>query len=228
MKLKDFAGEMNQMPHLITSGKKMKIFEKIESSAMVHFAGHSFATGSKHTSGWQLEDDVLFDLADMEKIGESQTVPWFVFSNSCYAGNSGGSMEASGIAGAFLKAGISQVIGPVKKVNDIDALNFAKTFYGFLFKGMNPSESLLATKQQNMKEGFSNVTPLLYRLYGDPCFSIKGGKNTVFESSNLLIKKQPSFLKIIIMVLLLVAVALLLIYLTSPSGGDNIIYIPAK
>ena len=112
----------------------------------------------------------------MEKIGESSQPPWLVFSNSCYAGNTGGDTDFSGIAGAFLKAGVSQVIGPVKKVNDIDALNFAKIFYSFLFKGMNPSESLLAAKQQNMKEGSRGITSFLYRLYGDPCFSIKGKK----------------------------------------------------
>jgi hypothetical protein len=95
------------------------------------------------------------------------------FLNSCYASSCGRDSNLWGIAGAFLKAGVSQVIAPIKRINDREALAFARSFYGCLFKGISPAESLCSAKQGMQKSNPDSVTPLLYRLYGDPCFSPK-------------------------------------------------------
>ena len=80
-------------------------------------------------------------------------------------------VELSGIAGAFMRAGVAQVIGPAVQINDREAGAFAERFYGFLFKGGNAGEALLMARRK-LAEDNSAVTPLLYRLYGDPCFAI--------------------------------------------------------
>ena len=61
------------------------------------------STPDVHSTGWALENGMLFDIADIENIGANQPVPCLVFSNSCDAATCSG---LSGIAGAFLNAGI--------------------------------------------------------------------------------------------------------------------------
>ncbi len=222
--LKNFAQRNKQSVHLLTSGNKTKIYNEIVESGFIHFAGHSVHTGEKHSTGFLLNDNTLFDLGDIIRIGEKPIVPWFIFSNSCHAGDIRGDQDLSGIAGTFLQAGVSQVIGPIKKVNDEDALAFAKTFYELLFKGMNPSEALFGAKQKSVKNTNGSITPLLYRLFGDPCFSyFKKQPETDFHRDTK-IGKKFNLKKGILLVISLALISLLL-YLLWPS---SITYIPAK
>jgi len=173
MDLKEFAKKSGIETHLIVSGDKSKILEAMEISSMVHFAGHSFDTGKPDSTGWMIGPDAVLNPTEIEQMRTSPSVPWLIFSNSCHASSCGRDSNLWGIAGAFLKAGVSQVIAPIKRINDRDALAFARSFYGCLFKGMPPAESLCFAKQEMQKCHPDSVTPLLYRLYGDPCFSPK-------------------------------------------------------
>ncbi|MGA1867212.1 MAG: extracellular solute-binding protein [bacterium] len=142
---------------------------------VVHFAGHSHDTGNPDSTGWEINKNKLFNLHDIGKLRKGLSVPWLIFSNSCDAGMCGCDAHLHGIAGTFLKAGISQVIAPFKKVNDGEALKFAKYFYNNLFDGNPPSSSLLHAKKKVFEENPDSVTPLLYRLSGDPRFGVKDG-----------------------------------------------------
>ena len=74
---------------------------------------------------------------------------------------------------------ISEFIGPIRKVKDKEALHYARAFYRHLFKKtiltriIKPAQSLLAAKQEMLQEKPNCITPLLYRLYGDPKYIIK-------------------------------------------------------
>jgi hypothetical protein len=72
----------------------------------------------------------------------------------------------SGIAGAFLSAGVQQVIGPFCKLNDVQAKRCTMSFYSCLFKGKNAAQALTSLRKK-IPEG-AGVTPLFYRLFGDP------------------------------------------------------------
>ncbi|MGA1840206.1 MAG: extracellular solute-binding protein [bacterium] len=173
MDLKEFAKKGGIETHFISSGDKMKILEAIETSSMVHFAGHSLDTGEPDSTGWMIGPDKILNITEIEQMKTSPSVPWLIFSNSCCASSCGRDSNLWGIAGSFLKAGISQVIAPIKRIKDREALTFARSFYGCLFKGMPPAESLCLAKQGMQKDHPDSITPLLYRLYGDPCFSLK-------------------------------------------------------
>jgi hypothetical protein len=162
--------------HHIGYGSKSKIITAIEKSGMIHYAGHSVYTGDKYTSGWQLEGEELLTLSDLEKLESSRQIPWFVFSNSCHAGNSGASGDLTGIAGAFLKIGVAQVIGPVKKIEDESACEFACSFYKNMFNGKEPAESLRVTRNEMQRKNPGSIVPHCYRLFGDPCFRVPGRK----------------------------------------------------
>jgi len=210
--LKQFARKNGLEIHLIASGQRQKISEAIEKSSMVHFAGHSFDTDSPHTTGWEIGSDTILNLSEIEKMRKSLSVPWLIFSNSCHAGNCGEGPYLSGIAGAFLKAGVSQVIAPIKWVNDREALEFARSFYKYLFKRVTPAESLRAAKQERQKSNPDSVTPLFYRLYGDPRFDPKAG-NLLDEGKQK--DKKSVLLKPAAWTLSGIVIALLLIFIVE-------------
>ena len=212
------------MRHL-NDARKEKVFSCINQASIVHFAGHSFHTGDRTTSGWQTAPGELFDLCDMEHIGRSGKVPWLVFSNSCHAGNSGEDCELAGIAGALMKSGIPQVIGPVSRINDSDASNSALDFYRYLFKGKNPAEALLSMRKSLAGKV---LAPYLYRLYGDPCFTPirKDSVSDIAEQKTFQKKKKLSKKKQ--NVILIVLLVMLIILLFIPINNSGIMYVPAR
>jgi hypothetical protein len=213
--------------HLLCAGNHGKISDTIKHGAIVHYCGHSHYGKERFTTGWLIGPDTYFNLNDIEKIAESPTVPWLIFSNSCDAGTVGSNEELSGIAGAFLKAGVRQVVGPIKRVNDTAAKIFAEKFYNALFKGLNPAESLLKVKKEYITENDPDITPLLYRLYGDPCFKSAPDNKTIKKEIESQVyttrKRQP----VLIAGLVLLVIIILLI-LFWPLGSNQILYIPAK
>jgi hypothetical protein len=184
MHLKQFAKKSGFEIQLIASGQRSKILDAIKTSSIVHFAGHSFNMENPHSTGWEIGPDMVLDLIAIEKIGEGLSVPWLIFSNSCHASNCGEGSNLSGIAGAFLKAGASQVVAPIRRVNDREALEFAKSFYKYLFTGITPAESSRAAKHEIQKRNPDSITHLLYRLFGDPRFNPKGGGPPIEEPKN--------------------------------------------
>jgi len=221
--IQNIAKANHKNPHFVSSKDKEKIFAAVESAAIVHFAGHSVYSKEKNISGWQLSNGCFFDLVDMKQFGEKAGVPWLIFSNSCYAGNSGCNQDLAGMAGAFLQAGIAQVIGPITAVNDSEAKEFSLGFYECLFKGMTAGEAILAARLK-ISDSTSGVAQLLYRLYGDPCFSANPIKRD--EASAVIQKPRPHKLRTVIIIGIIVLVILIAVIFIPL--GSNIIYIPIK
>jgi hypothetical protein len=219
-----YAWKSGKDTHFISASDKQKIISSVENAAVVHFAGHSVYTGEKCSSGWKFGNTELFDIVAMEQLGSNGRVPWMVFSNSCNAGNSGCDKELSGIAGALLRAGVMQVIGPAAEIPDQAAHQFALCYYEYFFKGMTCGEALFTVRQRLYQENQAIIFPLLYRLYGDPCFSPQPSaslplKETKSLEKSLIKSKRGLF---IFIVLLIIAIVILSI----PFGNGNIIYIP--
>jgi ribose transport system substrate-binding protein len=172
--LKNMVNKYGLSTHCITETDTLKALNAIERSAIVHFAGHSVTSGPDGVAGWEIGKNRYFTIVDILKLEKNPFVPHCVFSNSCQAGTCGAGTGMSGIAGAFLKAGIPIVIGPLRIINDKDALQFALCFYQELLKKhffspmANPSHALLVAKQTMLKHNPQAITPLLYRLFGDP------------------------------------------------------------
>lgn len=223
--LKSLAAKAGRTVHFLSSATTEKLAEALSTAAVVHYAGHSEDTGEAHSSGWRIDRDVLFDLADIEGIGRAGAVPRLVFSNSCEAG---GAAHLAGIAGAFLKAGVAQFLGPIHVVDDIEASRFAESFYGYLFRGMTGAQAMLAARQRMRSETPGSITPLLYRLFGDPCF--EPGANVQRESEEPAPgpQRRRKIALAIVAVAAIIAVIILAAWLLAPQSGGNIIYIPAQ
>jgi CHAT domain-containing protein len=223
--LRKLAKETGQSAHYLDTSDKQRVLTVMSSASIVHFAGHSHYTGESLSSGWQLGKNSLLDLAEMKNISRNASVPRLVFSNSCHAGNSGCGPELAGIAGAFMQAGVAQVIGPAVQVNDNEAKDFAGLFYNFLFAGADAGEALLEARKK-MHEKSASITPFLYRLYGDPCFSAKEKPET--DNSVSIIKPSPRRIPLAIWIaIIFLAIAIIVLLLIS-FGGNNVIYIPGK
>ena len=221
--LKDLAIKIIKSIHLLTSCDKDKMNDLIKHSSIVHFAGRSFENSHKHTPGWELSSDVFYDLEDMENLVTFPKKPWLVFSNSCYAGNAG--TELSGIAGAFMRAGVPQVLGPIKEVNDTTALKMAEIFYNNLFRGVSAAESLRVARIKLSSDMSNGISVYLYRLFGDPCFKalskIKKIKSKRIKIN--LTSRKWLFIAVVILSLILVIIVLLF-----PLGKEGILYVPVK
>ncbi len=223
IQLKSFCNEKNWPVHLLTSADKTKIISEIKKAGIVHFAGHSVDNHRRDLTGWKFGKEILLNIIDIEKIGSEASVPWLVFSNSCYGGNNGAENNFSGIAGAFLKAGVLQVIGPVQEVHDAQAFLFAKNFYNSLFNGLSCAEALFLAKQELLTDNAQGLSVLFYRLFGDPCSDYAEQRQPLSPIVHKILS-QPIKLLVIVGVLL----SLLLLIIAIVSNSENIFYIPPK
>ncbi len=173
MQLKEYIKKQGIIAHFIAQGTRQKILDSMAQASCVHFAGHSHA--DDNTSGWEIQQETYLTTDDIGSLAKNPAVPWLIFSNSCHGGRCSNSSHLSGIAGAFLNAGIPQFIGPIDRVNDSEASAYAFSFYQhlfkkrFLLKRILPAQILLGTRRKMLKQNPHLVTPLFYRLFGDPC-----------------------------------------------------------
>ena len=154
-----------QVRHVMQADNK-KLIAEIPDASIVHFAGHSSPDQEYDTAGWRLGNKQYFDIEHIKNISASPVLPWLVFSNSCNGGRIMLDPGLSGIAGAFLSAGVQQVIGPFCKLNDEQAKRCTISFYSYLFKGKNVAQSLTLLRKKFPRG--AGITPLFYRLFGDP------------------------------------------------------------
>lgn len=179
LRLKNFAGKKGLLTHFISRADKHKVLDSITRASFVHFAGHSLCNGNAGHIGWEIGRGSVLSSDDIQTLRHYPSVPWLIFSNSCHGGSCGGNEIIGGIAGAFLIAGIPQFIGPIQKVNDNEACEFAIYFYRqlfkkrYLFKRIRPAKLLHNARKEMTKHKPSCTTPLFYRLYGDPCYSLR-------------------------------------------------------
>lgn len=146
---------------------------------VVHYAGHAEPGGGPER-GWWLGDGVLGPTAVRELIG-GRSFPRLIFSNACRSASEGGVNPATGLAAAFLEAGVELYIGTTQDVPDEPASLFALTFYKTLLGA--PSEGVgeaLRAARVALAEryGERSVYWASWVLYGDPrgeCFGRERG-----------------------------------------------------
>lgn len=164
--LKSIAVKRNRQVRLVMKADNYKLNSGIPEASIVHFAGHSGPDLQHSKAGWKLGKENYFDTDDMIKLGACTMLPWLVFSNSCDGGRISVDPGLSGIAGAFLYAGVHQVVGPFCKLNDMQAKCCTIQFYKSLFKGKSAAQALTSLRNKCTQE--VGLTPLFYRLFGDP------------------------------------------------------------
>jgi hypothetical protein len=226
--LKNFAMKKKQPVRLLTQADREKLLADIPNASIVHFAGHSDAPPDSGICGWEVSNGKRFDAGDIREAGTGVAMPWLVFSNSCYGGSAKADAGLSGIAGAFLAAGVPQVIGPVCAVNDSAAANCSISFYEYLFKGMSAAQALRSMKR-SFPSGPAGTAPLLYRLFGDPLYRGPVRPDFVEDTFDRHARKLPSLKKVILtaIAVLLLAVGIFVVAVNS-CDPNSVIYIPAK
>ena len=167
--LKSAAVNRKRQVRLVMQADNQKLAAEIPLASMVHFAGHSGPDQEFATAGWRLGQGNYFDTNAILGTGTSPVLPWLVFSNSCDGGRIMVNPGLSGIAGAFLSAGVQQVVGPFCKLNDVQAKRCTIGFYYWIFRGKSAAQALMLLRRKS-PEG-TGLTPLFYRLFGDPRFT---------------------------------------------------------
>jgi hypothetical protein len=167
--LRSFAVGKRRQVRLLMQADAEKLTTEIPVASMVHFAGHSGLDSNLVADGWKLSDGTFFTNGNICKVASSPLLPWLIFSNSCDGGRVSVDKGLSGIAGAFLSAGVHQVVGPFCKLNDLQAGQCTVSFYNYLFKGKSVAYALMSLRKK-MPQG-AGLTPLFYRLFGDPRYN---------------------------------------------------------
>lgn len=182
--LRGIAIKRKRQVRVVMKADSHKLVAEIPESSIVHFAGHSGPDQEYGTAGWRLGNGVYFSTDDIIKTADSPVLPWLVFSNSCDGGRVMMNSGLSGIAGAFLSAGVHQVVGPCCKLNDLQAMCCTMAFYTALFKGKSVAQALSSLRKN--RPGGAGVTPLLYRLFGDPRYVEPKNKRVLRKIAPLL------------------------------------------
>jgi len=214
--------------HLITQFDKDKLLLEIQSHSILHFAGRSFDEDDPRGQGWDIGSQQLFSTIEMEQLRTSGIIPFLVFSNSCYGGQSGSGMR--GIAGALLKSGVPQVIGPIIKVGDKSAFRVAECFYAHLTGVMNVAQALYLTKKELGQCSSDDIIPHFYRLFGDPCYKLTINKTTaIVTSADMATPPKKHGLSGTLMFLLLLTVIVIgLVLLFFPLERSPVLFIPGR
>lgn len=194
--LKSSAINCKRQVKLVLQADSQKLITEIPGASIVHFAGHSGPDEMHTAAGWKVGDNHYFDTEQISKLGTSPVLPWLVFSNSCDGGRIIVNSGLSGIAGAFLSAGVQQVIGPFCKLNDAQAMRCTESFYSCLFKGKNAAQALTSLRKKS-PEG-TGLTPLFYRLFGDPRYKVPA-KNRLWFNISLVVSSIVLFVSLLIL-----------------------------
>lgn len=203
---------------MISSASVEKFREIFTGSSVVHYSGHSVFNDSTGICGWKIEKDTVVDVNELLPDSSIEKRPALVFSNSCEAAQASASL--SGVAGALMKKGVTQIIGPFTRVNDKEAAECAIEFYHYLLKSRSPSEALYSMKKQHQK----SPAALVYRLFGDPCWIFNDSSSSppvVKDERKPVAQKQ---LKWVILAAIVIIVLILLFFPFSTS--NNILYTP--
>jgi hypothetical protein len=143
-------------------GKKEQALYIMENSNILHFAGHS-GVSEKGEPLFQINGKNKIDLTgkDIEKLN---SVPEFIWMNSCESANSG----LNSWAEIFIKKGVICFIGCSNKMSDIVAEKAASIFYDYFSLGETAGYSyyMMMTELCCFPEIF------LFRFYGDSFYSL--------------------------------------------------------
>ncbi len=149
---------------------------------IVHFAGHCrYDPVHPEKTGWELSDSRL-TTEDILTLGENAVLPSLVFSNACQSARVAKEVadidyreKNYSLASAFLFSGVRHYIGTSRKVEDHTSLEFARSFYARVGKGISIGEAVrCARKDLIEKHGADSLCWTSYLLYGDPTFAFFG------------------------------------------------------
>jgi CHAT domain-containing protein len=145
---------------------------------VIHYAGHAFFDARNPAqSGILCHNHVPLTGADLAGIGN---LPGLVFFNACEAGRVRGARpparlkqhaESVGLAEAFLRGGVANILGTYWPVGDDAAERFAGMFYGRLLRGESMRDAIQAGRTAVRDTGSKDWAN--YIFYGDPEFVLK-------------------------------------------------------
>lgn len=168
----------------VLSGERATIAEFKRSIApgdydIIHFSGHAvFDRQAPEQSALAFYDGVL--KADEILTLDWKAPPYFVFNSACESGRAGAGRHlvskgrhSSGLASAFIAAGVSAYAGYYWPVSDVGAGIFSGQFYQNLFARENVGLAFLEARKQTMweLEGVGDLTGLSAILFGDAASS---------------------------------------------------------
>lgn len=149
-----------------TSVTRDDVRELLREHDLLHVAGHVDAAGLR------LRDGHLSP-ADVERMAGGRALPSLVFLNGCAA--VGSSAADSGLARAFLRAGVSHCLGPLYDVPDAIGRELAVAFYSALGPGVAVGAALgQARAAVAAQVGARAVLWAPYAHYGAPDASLPG------------------------------------------------------
>ena len=218
--IRNFLRSHKQNVRMISSGLPEKISEILSGNSVVHFAGHSEFSESSGRFGWKLKNGELFDLTGKDK-KNLWNPPSLVFSNSCEAACT--SNELAGVAGAFMQSGVAQIVGPFTRVADKEAQQCAAVFYEKFLQSMHPAQALLLMK----KICSDSTASLVYRLFGDPCWTFSKPVLSEVEHGHNVTKKRKKTKPVLLVTAIIIFILLVLLFIPFPDG-DGIQYIHPK
>jgi hypothetical protein len=138
---------------------------------VVHFCGHAhFDAARPERSAWVLSDGMLEAEQIRNTLRQSDSPPWLVYANACSAGREQSEgpflQDVTGLASAFVNAGVAAYVGPLWPIRDSPACDLATHFYDQLVVGRSTlGTSLREARAQLLDEGSYTWASLV--LYGD-------------------------------------------------------------
>ena len=154
----------NTAPLIGKEATKDEVLERLPSVALIHIAAHGrmetgeIALAPKTTRASQVpaKEDFLLTMKD---VTSSRIHARLVVLSCCHSGR--GEIKAEGVVGiarAFLGAGARAVLVSLWAIDDEATLEFMRSFYTHLVKGISASESLnKAMKCMRQSDEFNEV-----------------------------------------------------------------------
>ena len=154
----------NTKPLIGKEATKSEVLRQLPSVALIHIAAHgrmgtgeiALAPNTTRTSQIPTNEDFLLTMKD---VASAQIRAQLVVLSCCHSGR--GKIKAEGVVGiarAFLVAGARAVLVTLWAIDDMATLEFMKSFYSHLVKGISASESLnKAMKHMRESDEFNEV-----------------------------------------------------------------------
>jgi len=154
----------NKKPLIGREATKDEVLRQLPTVAVIHIAAHgrmetgeiALAPNTTRASQTPANEDFLLTMKD---VTSAQIHARLVVLSCCHSGR--GEIKAEGIVGiarSFLGAGARAVLESLWAIDDEATLEFMKSFYSYLVKGISASESLnKAMKHMRESDQFSEV-----------------------------------------------------------------------
>jgi len=154
----------NTEPLIEREATKDEVLRRLPSVALIHIAAHgrmetgeiALAPNARRASQKPANEDFLLTMKD---VTSAQIRARLVVLSCCHSGR--GEIKAEGVVGiarAFLGAGARAILVSLWAIDDEATLEFMKSFYSHLVKGISASESLnIAMKHMRESDQFNEV-----------------------------------------------------------------------